>query len=66
MPTPKELYDEIKIRLDLNLEKMQMLEREIQQKLTEKNKLAQPIVEDKGALKQLGKLIDVEETVKSK
>lgn len=66
MPTPKELYDEIKIRLDLNLEKMQMLEREIQQKLTEKNKLAQPIVEDQGALKQLGKLIDVEETVKSK
>ena len=43
-----------------------MLEREIQQKLTEKNKLAQPIVEDQGALKQLGKLIDVEETVKSK
>tara|TARA_B100000519_G_scaffold195888_1_gene201463 strand:- start:762 stop:962 length:201 start_codon:yes stop_codon:yes gene_type:complete len=66
MPTPKELYDEIKIRLDLNLEKMQMLEREIQQKLTEKNKLAQPIVEDQGALKQLGKLIDVEEIVESK
>ena len=66
MPTPKELYDEIKIRLDLNLEKMQMLEREIQQKLTEKNKLAQPIVEDQGALKQLEKLIEVEEIVESK
>ena len=66
MPTPKELYDEIKIRLDLNLEKMQMLEREIQQKVTEKNKLAQPIVEDQGALKQLEKLIKVEEIVESK
>ena len=66
MATPQELYDETKTRLDLNIAKAQMLEREIQQKLTEKNKLAQPIVEDQGALKQLGKLIDVEETVKSK
>ena len=66
MATPQELYDETKTRLDLNMAKLQMLEREIQQKNNEKNQLMQPIIEDQGALKQLEKLIEVEETVESK
>ena len=66
MATAKELYDETKTRLDLNMAKLQMLEREIQQKNGEKNQLMQPIIEDQGALKQLEKLIEVEETVASK
>ena len=66
MSTAKELYDETKTRLDLNMEKLQMLEREIQQKNGEKNQLMQPKLEDQGALKQLEKLIEVEETVESK
>ena len=66
MSTAKELYDETKTSLDLNMAKLQMLEREIQQKNGEKNQLMQPIIEDQGALKQLEKLIEVEETVESK
>tara|TARA_Y100000114_G_scaffold13316_1_gene10701 strand:+ start:1425 stop:1625 length:201 start_codon:yes stop_codon:yes gene_type:complete len=66
MATPQELYDETKTRLDLNIAKAQMLEREIQEKVAEKNKLMQPIMEDQGALKQLLKLSDVVETVESK
>ena len=37
MATPQELYDETKTRLDLNIAKAQMLEKEIQQKIAEKN-----------------------------
>ena len=66
MPTPQELYDETKTRLDLNIAKAQMLEREIQEKIAEKNKLMQPIMEDQGALKQLEKLSDVVQAVESK
>jgi hypothetical protein len=66
MATPQELYDETKTRLDLNIAKAQMLEREIQEKVAEKNQLMQPIIEDQGALKQLEKLSDVVETVESK
>ena len=66
MPTPQELYDETKTRLDLNIAKAQMLDREIQEKVAEKNKLMQPIMEDQGALKQLEKLSDVVQTVESK
>ena len=66
MATPQELYDETKTRLDLNIAKAQMLEREIQQKTAEKNQLMQPIMEDQGALKQLEKLNDVVEPVESK
>jgi hypothetical protein len=70
MTTPQELYDETKTRLDLNIAKAQMLEREIQEKVAEKNKLMQPIMEDQGALKQFAKLPDVVteavETVESK
>ena len=66
MATPQELYDETKTRLDLNIAKAQMLEREIQEKVAEKNKLMQPIIEEQGALKQLEKLNDVVQTVESK
>ena len=66
MATPQELYDETKTRLDLNIAKAQMLEREIQQKTAEKNQLMQPIMEDQGALKQLEKLSDVVQTLESK
>ena len=66
MATPQELYDETKTRLDLNIAKAQMLDREIQEKIAEKNKLIQPIMEDQGALKQLEKLSDVVQTTESK
>jgi len=66
MATPQELYDETKTRLDLNIAKAQMLQKEIDQKNTEKNQLMQPIMEDQGALKQLEKLSDVVQTVESK
>ena len=66
MATPQELYEETKTRLDLNIAKAQMLEREIQEKQAEKNKLVPPIMEDQGALKQLEKLSDVVQTVESK
>ena len=66
MATPQELYDETKTRLDLNIAKAQMLEREIQEKVAEKNQLMQPIMEDQGALKQFEKLSDVVQPVESK
>jgi hypothetical protein len=59
MATPQELYDETKTRLDLNIAKAQMLEREINEKVAEKNQLMQPIIEDQGALRQLEKLSEV-------
>ena len=66
MATPQELYDETKTRLELNIAKAQMLEKEIQEKVAEKNKLMQPIMEDQGALKQLEKLSDVVQPIESK
>jgi hypothetical protein len=66
MATPQELYDETKTRLDLNIAKAQMLEKEIQQKVAEKNQLMQPIMEDQGAIKQLEKLSEVVQSVESK
>ena len=66
MTTPQELYEETKTRLDLNIAKAQMLEREINEKVAEKNKLMQPIIEDQGALKQLEKLSDVVHNLESK
>tara|TARA_R100000388_G_scaffold17070_1_gene13285 strand:- start:373 stop:585 length:213 start_codon:yes stop_codon:yes gene_type:complete len=59
MATPQELYDEIKNRYDLNTAKAQMLQKEIDQKVQEKNLLMQPIIEDQGALKQFEKLDEV-------
>ena len=66
MSTSQELYDETKNRLDLNIAKAQMLQKEIDQKVQEKNQLMQPIMEDQGALKQLEKLSDVVQPVESK
>ena len=66
MATPQELYDETKTRLDLNIAKLQVLQREIQEKQAEAQKLTQPIIEDQGALKQLEKLSDVVPTIESK
>jgi len=66
MATPQELYDETKNRLDLNIAKLQVLQKEIQEKQAEAQKLTQPILEDQGALKQLEKLSDVVQTVESK
>ena len=66
MATPQELYDETKTRLDLNIAKLQVLQREIQEKQAEAQKLTQPIIEDQCALKQLEKLSDVVQTVESK
>ena len=68
MATPQELYDETKTRLDLNIAKLQMLQKEIQEKQAEAQKLMQPIIEDQGAIKQLEKLNEIEtsQTVESK
>ena len=66
MTTPQELYDETKTRLDLNIAKLQVLQREIQEKQAEAQHLMQPIMEDQGALKQLEKLNDVVQPVESK
>ena len=66
MTSPQELYDETKTRLDLNVAKLKMLQKEIQEKQVEAQKLTQPILEAQGALKQLEKLSDVVETVESK
>ena len=66
MATPQEIYEETKTRLDLNIAKAQMLQKEIQEKQAEAQKLVQPIMEDQGALKQLEKLSDVVQTVESK
>ena len=68
MPTPQELYEETKTRLDLNIAKLQMLQKEIQEKQAEAQKLMQPIIEDQGAIKQLEKLNEIEtsQTVESK
>ena len=66
MATAQELYDETKTRLDLNIAKAQMLQKEIQEKQAELQKLMQPVMEDQGALKQLEKLSDVVQTVESK
>ena len=66
MATPQELYDETKTRLDLNIAKLQVLQREISEKQAEAQQLMQPILEDQGALKQLEKLSDVVQPVESK
>jgi hypothetical protein len=66
MATPQELYEETKTRLELNVAKAQMLQKEIQEKQAEAQKLMQPIMEDQGALKQLEKLSDVVQPVESK
>jgi len=66
MASPQEIYDETKTRLDLNIAKLQMLQKEIQEKQAKAQKLMQPIIEDQGAIKQLEKLSDVVQPVESK
>mgnify|MGYP006228250133 CR=1 FL=1 len=66
MTTPQELYDETKTRLDLNIAKLQILQKEIQEKQAEAQVLMQPIMEDQGALKQLEKLSDVVQVMEAK
>ena len=66
MATPQELYEETKTRLDLNIAKLQMLKKEMQEKQAEAQKLMQPIMEDQGAIKQLEKLSDIVSLVESK
>ena len=68
MATPQQLYDETKTRLDLNIAKLQMLQKDIQEKQAEAQQLMQPIMEDQGAIKQLEKLNEIEtaQTVESK
>ena len=66
MATPQDLYDETKTRLDLNIAKLQMLQKDIQEKQAEAQQLMQPIMEDQGAIKQLEKLSDVVQTVETK
>ena len=66
MATPQELYDETKTRLDLNIAKLQMLQKDIQEKQAEAQQLMQPKMEDQGAIKQLEKLSDVVQPVESK
>ena len=66
MATPQEIYDETKTRLDLNIAKLQMLQKDIQEKQAEAQQLMQPIMEDQGALKQLEKLSEVVQPIESK
>tara|TARA_R100001129_G_scaffold184625_1_gene170025 strand:- start:436 stop:636 length:201 start_codon:yes stop_codon:yes gene_type:complete len=66
MATPQEIYDETKTRLDLNIAKLKMLQKDIQEKQAEAQQLTQPIIEDQGALKQLEKLSEVVQPVESK
>ena len=68
MSTSQELYDETKNRLDNNIQRLQLLNKEIKDLQDQANQLTQPILEDQGALKALSKLdgIKTAEVVQSK
>ena len=68
MSTSQELYDETKNRLDNNIQRLQLLKKEIKDLQDQANQLTQPILEDQGALKALSKLdgIKTAEAVESK
>ena len=68
MSTSQELYDETKNRLDNNIQRLQLLKKEIKDLQDQANQLTQPILEDQGALKALAKLdgIKTAEVVQSK
>ncbi len=68
MSTSQELYDETKNRLDNNIQRLQLLKKEIKDLQDQANQLTQPILEDQGALKALAKLdgIKTAEAVESK
>ena len=68
MSKTQELYDETKNRLDNNIQRLQLLKKEIKDLQDQANQLTQPILEDQGALKALAKLdgIKTAEVVQSK
>ena len=68
MSTSQELYDETKNRLENNVQRLQLLKKEIKDLQDQANQLTQPILEDQGALKALAKLdgIKTAEAVESK
>ena len=68
MSKTQELYDETKNRLDNNIQRLQLLNKEIKDLKDQANQLTQPIIEDQGALKALAKLdgIKTAEVVESK
>ena len=68
MSKTQELYDETKNRLDNNIQRLQLLKKEIKDLQDQANQLTQPILEDQGALKALAKLdgIKTAEAVESK
>ena len=68
MSTSQELYDETKSRLENNVQRLQLLKKEIKDLQDQANQLTQPILEDQGALKALSKLdgIKTTEAVESK
>ena len=68
MSTSQELYDVTKNRLDNNIQRLQLLKKEIKDLQDQANQLTQPILEDQGALKALAKLdgIKTAEAVESK
>ena len=57
MPTPQEELTTVKSRLDSNIAKVQEIQSKIKKLQEEGQALTQPIMEDKGALKVLEKLI---------
>ena len=63
--TPQELLKETKTRLDLNVAKLKLLQKEIKEKQNEVNQLTQPILEDQGGIEKLEKLINAENKVES-
>ena len=68
MSKTQELYDETKNRLENNVQRLQLLKKEIKDLQDQANQLTQPILEDQGALKALAKLdgIKTAEAVESK
>ena len=68
MSKTQELYDETKNRLENNIQRLQLLNKEIKDLQDQANQLTQPILEDQGALKALAKLdgIKTAEAVESK
>ena len=67
MTKNQEIYDETKNRLDNNIQRLQLLNKEILNLQNEAKQLTQPIFEDQGALKALAKLdgIKTKEVVQS-
>jgi hypothetical protein len=56
--TPQSKLDEIKQRLESNIQRVQQLNQEIEVRRQQANALTQPILEDQGALRVLQELMD--------